>query len=384
MERRNFLKAAGASGIVILDSCASKTPEPGWQPSAHEAGDIRLRVLQYAVLAPNSHNAQPWLVELAPDGTMNLYVDRTRLLPASDPPARQIHISHGSFLELLRISASQFGYRAEIKLFPEGQYANNVVEPRPVAAIAIQPDPSAARDPLFALILERHTNKRLFDIKRSLSPRQLAELQTAPGTAHAQWRIVDSDPQRSAVADICRQAMVIEIASPLRDLETAGWFRFSDRELQAKRDGFGVAQNGAEGIKKWIAETFVLSRPKAADPNGAFAESAVTQTAEQASSAPAFAALVTKTNTRLDQVLTGRAYARVQLTATSLGLKMQPFSQVLQEYPEMAELQLRMKQTLNVPPDQTVQMLFRLGHAKPNPHTPRRDVSSLIAPNRKI
>ena len=59
---------------------------------------------------------------------------------------------------------------------------------------------------------------------------------------------------------------------------------------------------------------------------------------------------------------------------------MHPLSQLLEEYAEMAPLQRIMKQTLGVADAQTVQMLFRLGHAKPTPHSPRRDVSTLILP----
>ena len=131
-------------------------------------------------------------------------------------------------------------------------------------------------------------------------------------------------------------------------------------------------------MKKWIAETFVLSRPRAADPAGAFALEAIDQTAEQAASAPVFAALIGATNTRLEQVRAGRAYARIHLTASRLGLAMQPLSQALEEYPQMAALQQRLKQTLSVDEGQTIQMLFRLGHARPIAFGPRRDPAALI------
>ncbi len=41
-------------------------------------------------------------------------------------------------------------------------------------------------------------------------------------------------------------------------------------------------------------------------------------------------------------------------------------------------LQKRMKQTLGVPEEQTIQMLFRWGYAGATPHPPRRDVTALI------
>jgi hypothetical protein len=377
MDRRNFLWTATASAVVLSSGCGRKTPAQTRMMSGRQSDDIRLRVLQYAVLAPSSHNSQPWAVEMTPTG-MKLFVDRSRLLPASDPPARQTHISQGTFLELLEIAARQFGYRAEIDYFPEGEYGNTTVDDRPVAAITLQPDPKAVPDPLFAEIPRRQTNRRAFSLHQPVSAAELAAIRSAPGGDNISWRITDSEAERQAVAGICKEAMAIEVSSSERNRETATWFRFSDRELEEKRDGFGLAQGGSEGISKWFVETFVLNRSRAADPAGAFARGAIDQTGVQASSAPAFAALISSTNTRLEQVLLGRAFARIHLTASRLGLAMQPLSQALEEYPQMASLQMRLKQTLKVADGQTVQMLFRLGHAVPTKFGPRRDVAALI------
>ena len=378
MDRRSFLKAATASAAGVYMGCRVTFPQARRKITAQNSGDIRLRVLQYAMFAPNSHNAQPWLVELTAKHGMNLYVNRIRLLPAIDPNARQIHISQGTFIELLDIAARQFGFAAEVRYFPDGEYSNNSIEDRPVASIAFRPDPSILPDPLFAEITKRQTNRRPYKLTQALAAADLAEIRSAPKTDEISWRIVLGESQRRTIAEICREAMAIEVSSPERNRETANWFRFSDRELRAKRDGFGLAQSGAEGLKKWIAETFVLSRERAPNPQGAFAQGAVSETKAQAGSAFTFAALVTKTNTRMDQVLIGRAYARVDLTASRLGMAIQPLSQTLEEYAEMAALQRRLKQALNVVDTHTVQMLFRLGYARPTPPAPRRDGTALV------
>ncbi len=377
MDRRNFLKATTASVTGFYMGCRATLPQTKRKTSARKPEDIRLRVLQYAMFAPNSHNAQPWLVDLTAENGMNLYVDRIRLLPATDPNARQTHISQGTFIELVEIAARQFGYTAEVRYFPDGEYSNNSIEDRPVASIAFRPC-RGILDPLFAEITKRQTNRRPYKLTQALAAADLAKIRSAPKTDENSWRIVLDESQRRTIAEICREAMAIEVSSPERNRETANWFRFSDRELRAKRDGFGLAQSGTEGLKKWIAETFVLSRERAPNPQGAFAQGAVSETEAQAGSASTFAALVTKTNTRMDQVLIGRAYARVDLTASRLGMAIQPLSQTLEEYAEMAALQRRMKQALNVVDAHTVQMLFRLGYARPTHPAPRRDGTALV------
>lgn len=38
-------------------------------------------LLNYAILAPSSHNTQPWLFKIVDDNIIELYADRTRGLP---------------------------------------------------------------------------------------------------------------------------------------------------------------------------------------------------------------------------------------------------------------------------------------------------------------
>jgi len=51
---------------------------------------------------------------------------------------------------------------------------------------------------------------------------------------------------------------------------------------------------------------------------------------------------------------------------------------VLQEYPEMADLQRRFLDVAGAARGATVQMLFRLGYAAPPPPTPRRPLDAIV------
>lgn len=89
-------------------------------------------------------------------------------------------------------------------------------------------------------------------------------------------------------------------------------------------------------------------------------------------------------NTRLDQVKVGRAYVRTNLKATELGLAQHPMNQVLQEYTDMSGLQKDFLDILEIPRGDTVQMLFRLGHAEPSPPAPRRVVTDMVIKKGKL
>ena len=129
-----------------------------WKGPGQEA-DVRRWILGYAILAPHSHNLQSWLVDLYTPDEIVLRCDLGRLLPETDPFSRQIMMSHGTFLELLDIAARERGLRAEITLFPEGAFGTEKLDQRPVARIRLMPDPGVRRDPLFAQILKRRTNR---------------------------------------------------------------------------------------------------------------------------------------------------------------------------------------------------------------------------------
>ncbi|WP_309643784.1 hypothetical protein, partial [Phenylobacterium sp.] len=93
---------------------------------------------------------------------------------------------------------------------------------------------------------------------------------------------------------------------------------------------------------------------------------------------PAFLWIKSADNSRATQIAAGRAYARAQLTATKLGLSMQPWSMSLQEFPEMAPLYAATQARFGATPAAPVQMLVRLGRAKPAGPSPRRGLAEHI------
>ena len=92
--------------------------------------------------------------------------DLDRLLPETDPFSRQIMMSHGTFLELLDIAARERGLKAEMALFPEGPFGPDKLDRHPVARIRLTVDATVRKDPLFAQIVNRRTNRSRYDLAR--------------------------------------------------------------------------------------------------------------------------------------------------------------------------------------------------------------------------
>jgi hypothetical protein len=383
MKRRSVLEAmVGVTGAALLAvpavtgcSAGARLALAPWSGPPHDEGDVRLRALAYAVLAPNAHNTQPWKIGLSPD-VIDLYADSSRLLPETDPPYRQCHLSQGTFLEHLVLALSALGQAAEVTYFPSGEYANDALADLPVARVAL----SAAepvQDPLFSAIAGRRSNKGVYDKGRTVPATDRAALLAATGPS-VTTLILDDAGQRQRLTAICADAMAAEVKARGRCTETAKWFRFSDEEMERERDGFGLAQSGRSGFTKWFLESFVVSRESAQDPEGSFSSAAIDLARDQAASAPCFGVLMSAENTRKAQVLAGRAYARVALTAALRGVAIHPMSQALEEYADMAAVKARLEHEVGMPAGSTVQMFYRLGYAPESPHTPRRDVRTML------
>jgi hypothetical protein len=99
---------------------------------------------------------------------------------------------------------------------------------------------------------------------------------------------------------------------------------------------------------------------------------------EMAMTSPAFLWLTSTGDTPSARLNAGRAYARLALAATDMGLAMHPWSQALQEYEEMADLRAEMREFLGPPEGETVQMLVRVGYAEQTAPSARRDVRDFI------
>src|SRR5215831_11193719 len=168
MHRRQFMLVLGAGSAAIALGACDQMPASAVAPwSGPRAGesDPRLRALSWAMLAPNPHNLQSWVADIREPELMKLYVDLTRLLPQTDPPNRQILIGCGAFLELLSMAASHDGWRAQIELFPEGEYEPDRVDARPFALVRLVRDPAVVPDPLFAGVHVRRTNRLPYEAK---------------------------------------------------------------------------------------------------------------------------------------------------------------------------------------------------------------------------
>jgi hypothetical protein len=80
--------------------------------------DILKAAVQLACRAPSLHNSQPWQWVAEGPG-LDLYVDRSRILPSADKSGREAHIGCGAVLDHLRVALAAAGWTANVDRFPD-------------------------------------------------------------------------------------------------------------------------------------------------------------------------------------------------------------------------------------------------------------------------
>jgi hypothetical protein len=383
MDRRHFIRLTAGSGIAVVAGtgagCSQQMPADAiaaWKGPGAEP-DARRWILGYAILAPHSHNLQSWLVDLRTPDEIVLRCDLARLLPETDPFSRQIMMSHGTFLELLDIAARERGLRAEISLFPQGPFRPSTLDQRPVARIRLVADPTVPKDPLFAQILQRHTNRSTYQVDRPVPADAWQAMKESVKPNSLQFGFVGTDQPDALKRHraIAAEAWRIELTTPRTIMESYKVLRVGAAEIEQHRDGLFVLDR----IPVLMSKVGLFDRSKPPGPDDYATTSQIKDFNAKLDSTPGFLWMVTDGNDRVTQVNAGRAYARVQLAATAAGIALQPLQQALQEYPEQAKPYAEIRTLLDASPStRTVQMWARAGFAPPVGPAPRRGVDAQL------
>ncbi|TFL19070.1 twin-arginine translocation pathway signal protein [Jannaschia formosa] len=354
LSRRKTLALLGGGTIFAATAASAaflttRTPHAALAPwdRAGAYPDPRLRALSWGLLAPNPHNRQPWEAELRGEDTIAIWRDPARDLPVTDPFARQLTIGMGCFLELTRMAAAEEGLAAQTRLYPEG-------EEGPVAVMTLSP--GGTPDPLFVHALDRRTHKEGF-LDRPVGD-EAAVLEP--------FATVHGGATHAALQRIAHDAWLTEMHTPAALKESIDLLRIGRAEIEANPDGIDLGGPLMESL----ALAGVLTREAAMDPGNAGTRANIEATAAAILAVPATVSQVTATNTRADQIETGRRWLRLNLAATGAGLALRPVSQALQEYPEMAEHHAAVHALL-APEGGTVQMIGLLGYGERTARTPR-------------
>jgi nitroreductase len=314
-------------------------------------------LLGYAVLAPSSHNTQPWRFHVC-GNAVAVYADRTRALRIVDPRDRELLISCGAALFHLRLALRRFGYADQVELFPDRDDPDHVATVR----LGGECEPSVEDLRLFESITTRHTHRG--DFARREVPAGVVEGLMDAAEAEGAWVASITDrSQRSALADLARQGDQVQFADPDFRAELATWIRPNG---SGEHDGMPGFAFGIPDIVSPFASSAVSALNLGAVWGG--------RSRQAVENAPVLAVLGTERNGPSAWVGAGQALARMLLHARAEGV----YASFLNQPCEVPLLRLRLRDLLGT--EGWPQLLLRLGYPRGEPRpTPRRAVDEVLA-----
>ena len=236
--RRRFLGLAGlGAGTLAVTGAAGltwKSVEGGVFATATGpayaawdelglGGQGPMGLVRAAVLAANAHNAQPWQFRVFAD-RIDLFADGSRTLGTMDPLLREMDISLGCALENLVLAGPPNGLSATVGLMPEPD------DPGHVARVDLA-STAGTTSPLYASIVNRHTDRAAYDTDRPVEARQLDGLTRLIDATDTELVWFTSTEQKRAFSDLTIRATEAIIADPRQAADDFAWYRTEWQEI---------------------------------------------------------------------------------------------------------------------------------------------------------
>lgn len=325
-------------------------------PAGRPDAEKMLFLLRYAMLAPSSHNTQPWRFRIR-DGAAELFADRGRRLPVVDPDGRELTISCGAALFFLRLAVRHFGRQAVVEPFPDREELDLLARVR----LGPPQPPAPDEEILFEAIPKRRTNRGPFGTKRP--PGWLLSALGEVAADEGAWlRRVEGEELRHAVAALVSEGDRLQLADREFRTELAHWLHPNRSHTRDGIPGYALGfGNLASYMGPLVVRTFDTGRGQAARDR------------HLAEGSPVLAVLGTDEDTVPAWLQAGQALARVLLRARSENV----WAAFLNQPVEVTELRPRLAALLG---GGWPQLLLRMGYgAEPVP-TPRRPLSEVMIP----
>jgi nitroreductase len=359
-------------GVFAVGEGEAFKPWQDWRGSADEGAK---QPLHAAILAANPHDTQPWLFSVH-GASIAVLADRARNLGSFDPFRREMHLGVGCAVENLMRAAAVCGYSMNV-IVSGGRLTPSPANTPVRAAHLWLEAAEAVRDPLFEAIPKRHTNRGAYD-ERPVADADLRKLQALASDKEVRVVFLTDAKAREEMASLIVEATERIIADPQMSGDSARWFRTGRREVDAHRDGIGI---DSSGVSRLVAAGAKLMP----DLNAATADKTwLSMTRDVQTHAPVLGMILVRDRLEMaSAVAAGRAWQRLHLAATTMGLAAQPLNQPVEMVDRNQQLGrddnfANGLQGLAHAVAWEATFTFRLGYAKepalPSPRRPLREV----------
>jgi hypothetical protein len=318
-------------------------------------------LLKYAILAPSTHNSQPWKFALTPEG-VNVFADYGRRLPVVDPQNRELLMSVGAAIFTLRAAAYQFGFVASVRYNYSGD------SEQPLAVVRIEPreelsDEEIGYLALFPSIAQRHTNRRPF-LHSRVPESVLTTVRSMRVGTRAGLTLSTDGTVNGEVGEMVAAAERLQFSDPQFRADWSAWLRRVDSDSKDGIPGDALGLNPVSALlAPWAVRTFRMGNRQAALDRNLCVE------------APALVVIHSEDNVP-HWLEAGELLQKLLLTLTCEGLHQSYFNMPVQ----VPDLRQRLRSLLKLPA--LPQAILRIGYSLSAPVlTPRRPLREVLLPD---
>lgn len=313
------------------------------------------QIINYAILAPSSHNTQPWKFIVEKD-RIDLRPDYDRQLVVVDPDHHELFISLGCALENLVIAAKKWGYNPVISFENDGDIF-----------IRIKLEPALFKEDslLFDQMEIRQTTRNRYN-GTSIPSRHLMMLNAIEMEPGIQCRIITNRNEFDSYINLVKEACIWQFSQEEYVAELVKWIRFNRVRAAKSNDGLYSAAAGKPDLPEWFGR-FIVGITIDPEREAKKCEMLIR-------SSSALVVFVAENDDKKNWIRLGRSFERFALTASCLNINL-----AHQNAPcEVKSVQSKLAMTMKLKKGQQPLMLSRIGYSAKMPYSFRRPVSEVI------
>ncbi len=346
--------------------------------------DQLLHLCALAHLAPSTHNTQPWRFVISEtENSIQLYLDRATILPASDAAGRQSLVSCGAALAHLKLTAEYYGLNPNTTIAPIDK---NLIKPfmdqdtagQNIVLATIKLGSGAPRleyEKLVKSILKRKMVRAEFKPDQAVPTNILGELEPWADNEIVKLHLVTDTIRRLSMAEFQAQADGFVINSKKFSRELGDWLLPNDTTSYVGMPGigFGLQDEEARRLHDGLLGEMALE----AEDGLRFALGGKIGLEKS----PLIGFITTKDDTPVSWLAAGEAFEKINLTLVAADINVAMHAGIT-EVPLIKKIFSMTLGTLR-----PITVLFRAGYLKnpadaDRPHSPRLPLEKIILPEK--
>lgn len=326
------------------------------KPEGDLDGSLLRLAIGQAIMAPSSHNSQPWRFRID-HRHVEIWTDPRRALPVSDPLGRSKILSCGAALSFLVVALRRHGQAARVERLPDPTQPNLLARVTLAEHVVANADEVALSD----AIDRRRTNRGPF-VSKMVPIRDIIALRNAAEADGVWLDAVQDKARRHLLAELIADGDREQWEDPAFRAELASWLRSNREGVSDGMPGYAMGMGDlAAQIAPVVVRTFDRGDGEAA------------RDLELAEGAPVLAVLGTVHDGPRDWLYAGEALGRLLLRATVLGLAASFLNQPI----EVESLRPEVARVVGI--DGLPQLIIRLGYPQQETRpTPRRPIEEVL------